>query len=153
MVTPTLFLKLALALAAHPLHTSFAELNFDPRTKTVQVSLRVFVDDYSAAAAAWARRSVQPKVSPLIAYATSSFTLRDANGRAVSLQSCGDKRVGDLMWLCLRGAFTGNPEGSRIVSRILFERFDDQVNIVQASYNGRKSNLLFTSGDKEKRIP
>jgi hypothetical protein len=91
--------------------------------------------------------------SPLVGYATASFTLREPNGRPVALKPCGDKRVGDLMWLCLRGQIAGSPSGARVISRILFEKFEDQVNIVQTTYDGRKSNLLFTSDDKEKRIP
>lgn len=150
MVAAVALLKFALALAVHPLHTSLAQVNFDTRASTVDVSLRVFVDDYTNAAQAWAKTNRAGL--PLVGYATASFTLRGPGGPVV-FQSCGDKRVGDLMWLCLRGRFTGKPSGSMVISRILFERFDDQVNIVQTSYDGRKANLLFTSDDKPKRIP
>lgn len=143
-------LKLALALTAHPLHTSFAQVIFDTRAKTVDISLRVFVDDYTSAARAWAKAN--RSTLSLADYATASFTLRGSNG-PVAFQSCGDKRVGDLMWVCLRGRFAGKPSGATVISRILFERFDDQVNIVQTSYDGHKSNLLFTSDDSPKRIP
>ncbi len=140
-------------LAVHPLHTSFAQVSFDTRAKTVDVSLRVFVDDYTNAANSWARGNAARSASPLAGYAAASFTLREPNGRPVHLKACGDKRVGDLMWLCLRGQITGRPSGAMVISRILFEKFEDQVNIVQTSYDGRKSNLLFTSDDGEKRIP
>ena len=149
MVAPGALLKFVLALAAHPLHTSFAQVTFDTRAKTVDVSLRVFVDDYTSAAEAWAKAN--RSTLPLVGYATASFTLRGPNGHVV-FHSCGEKRVGDLMWLCLRGQFTAKPSGSKVISRILFERFDDQVNIVQTSYDGHRSNLLFTSDDSEKAI-
>ena len=146
-------LRAVLMLAVHPLHTSFAQVTFDRRARTVDVSLRVFVDDYTSAAESWARGSASRSASPLVGYAVASFALRESSGRKVALQSCGDKRVGDLMWLCLRGQATATPHGATVISRILFERFEDQVNIVQTSYDGRKSNLLFTSDDREKRIP
>ncbi len=146
----TALLKLVLTLTAHPLHTSFAQVNFDTRAKTVDVSLRVFVDDYTSAAEAWAKAN--RSTLPVAGYAAASFTLRGASG-PVAFQSCGDKRVGDLMWVCLRGQFAGKPGGATVISRILFEKFDDQVNIVQTSYDGHKSNLLFTSDDAPKRIP
>jgi hypothetical protein len=152
VVTAVTLLRFALSLATHPLHTSFAQVSFDTRARTVDVSLRVFVDDYTTAAESWARTNRSHSASPLVGYATASFTLRGSNGPVV-FQSCGDKRVGDLMWVCLRGQFAGKPSGSTVISRILFERFDDQVNIVQTSYDGRKSNLLFTSDDGPKRIP
>ena len=153
MVGATALLKFALALAVHPLHTSFAQVSFDSRAKVVDVSLRVFVDDYTSAADAWARANRAGTASALFGYASASFTLHESTGRPVAFQSCGEKRVGDLMWLCLRGQFSGRPAGTTVISRILFERFDDQVNIVQASYDGHKTNLLFTSDDKAKRIP
>lgn len=146
-------LQFALMFAAHPLHTSFAQVTFDTRARTVEVSLRVFVDDYTSAAESWARRNAATSLSPTVGYAVASFALHESNGRHVALQSCGDKRVGDLMWLCLRGQTTRNPSGARVISRILFDRFEDQVNVVQTAYDGRKSNLLFTSDDREKRIP
>jgi hypothetical protein len=153
MVGITYLLKFVLLAAAHPLHTSFAEVTFDTRAKTVDVSLRVFVDDYTSAAQSWARGNPARLSAPLVAYAVASLALRESNGRAVALVTCGEKRVGDLMWLCLRGQITRAPSGATVISRILFERFDDQVNIVQASHDGRKANLLFTSDDREKRIP
>ena len=152
MVAAGALLRLMLALAAHPLHTSFAQVNFDTHAKTVDVSLRVFVDDYTSAAETWAKANRSPAGSALVGYAMASFKLRGSQGGPIALQSCGDKRVGDLMWVCLRGQFRGKPSGSTVISRILFERFDDQVNIVQTSYDGHKSNLLFTSDDSEKPI-
>jgi len=150
VVTILAVLRLASALALHPLHTSFAQVSFDTRARTVDVSLRVFIDDYTSAAEAWARAK-GVRSGQLAAYATASFTLREVTGRTISFQSCGEKRVGDLMWICLEGKTSSRP--SSVISRIMFERFDDQVNIVQTSVDGRKANLLFTSDDKEKRIP
>jgi hypothetical protein len=146
-------LELALALVTHPLHTSFAQVTFDTRARTVEVSLRVFVDDYTSAAESWARGGNSRANSPLVGYAVASFVLRESNGHTVALRSCGGKRVGDLMWLCLRGQLSTTPRNSSVISRVLFEKFEDQVNVVQTAYDGRKANLLFTSDDTEKRIP
>jgi hypothetical protein len=144
---------LRILVAVHPLHTSLAQVTFDTHAKTVNVSLRVFVDDFTSAASIWAGRNPARVSAPVSGYAAASITLRDAGGKPVQLRSCGEKRVGELMWVCLSGQITTTPSGSRVVSRVLFERFEDQVNIVQTSYDGKKSNLLFTSDDTEKRIP
>ena len=153
MVAFSLIATAAAAIAMHPLHTSFAQVTFDQRNRSVEVSLRVFIDDYTSAAGQWARSARKKTIAPELEYALATFTLRDQSGNVIALASCGEKRVGDLMWLCLRGHFATRPAGARVISRILFEKFDDQVNIVQASYDGRKANLLFTSDDTEKRLP
>lgn len=139
---------------AHPLHTSFAQLTVDAETGAVNVSLRVFIDDFSAAAAQWSKRNPRESgVSSAVAYARASFLLRESTGRHLALQSCGEKRVGDLMYLCLHGRLSPGASVSAVLSTPLAEKFDDQVNIVQASYSKRKANLLFTRGDREKRLP
>jgi len=144
--------------SAHPLHTSLAELQYDPRSGAVQLSLRVFVDDFTRVSIAFQQKqnaarpvSAGPAQSPLIGYAISSFVLTDVRSHRVALTSCGGKRVGDLMWLCFRGQVTGGG-ALRVLSQVLFDTFKDQINIVQATVGGRKSNLLFTPGETAKPI-
>lgn len=145
---------------AHPLHTSLAELAYDQKTGAVQLSLRVFVDDFTKAAVAFQQKqnsvrpaSTAPAQSPLVGYAVASFALTDAHGRRVAFTSCGGKRVGDLMWLCFRGTVPGGGAGLRVVSQVMFDTFRDQINIVQASSAGRKVNMLFTPGEGAKPLP
>lgn len=143
---------------AHPLHTSLAELSYDQKSGAVLLSLRVFVDDYTKASAAYVQKRAQhvsagAGVSPLVTYAIASFALTDSRGRRVAFTSCGGKRVGDLMWLCFKGALPAGTSGLHVGSQILFDTFQDQINIVQASYGGRHVNLLFTPGETLKSLP
>jgi hypothetical protein len=142
--------------SAHPLHTSLAELTFDERSGTVNVSLRVFADDFTAASLDFNRKSTSGSPSgrpPLVAYAIAKFALETAAGRSIALVSCGGKRSGDLLWLCFRGRASGGASGTRVMSRILVEKYKDQINVVQASYGARKASLLFTGGSGIKRLP
>jgi hypothetical protein len=142
--------------SAHPLHTSLAELSFDDRSGTVNVSLRVFADDFTAASLDFNSKSTSGSPlarTPLVAYAMAKFTLETATGRSIALVSCGGKRSGDLLWLCFRGRASGGASGTRVMSRILVEKYKDQINVVQASYGGRKASLLFTGGSGIKRLP
>jgi uncharacterized protein DUF6702 len=146
------------AAEAHPLHTSLAELSYDQKSGAVLLSLRVFVDDYTKASAAYVQKHAQPvpasaAVSPLVTYAIASFALTDSRNHRVAFTSCGGKRVGDLMWLCFRGVLAGSASGMHVGSHILFDTFRDQINIVQASYGGRHVNLLFTPGETLKTLP
>jgi hypothetical protein len=141
--------------AAHPLHTSVAQMTVDSRTGEVDISLRVFADDFTAAAEDWRRRNSSSSgvTSRGVAYARASFVVRESTGRAVKLRSCGEKRVGNLMWICLRGRLSPRASIATVMSRVLVEKFKNQVNVVHASYSNRKANLLFTADDGEKRLP
>ena len=147
---------------AHPLHTSLAELTYDPAAREIRLSVRVFVDDLTRASAAYARakaaagrqqtNSISTE-SPIVAYARFAVLVADRGGKRLSLASCGGKRVGDLMWMCFHASSPSGPAGLQIADRILFDLYSDQINIVQAAYAGKKVNLLFTRGDGFKRLP
>jgi len=44
----------------------------------------------------------------------------------------------------LRAPALRTVSGARLTNRVLFDRYDDQVNIVQTSISGRRQTLLFT---------
>lgn len=165
MLAAPAFVRLQLAAgSAHPLHTSLAELVYEPASRTFRVMLRVFVDDFATASlanertradrtAAGSAGSAETPQSPHLAYVRSTFLVADARGRQISLVFCGWTRAGDLVWLCFRGSAPNGLKGFFVTSHLLFDLYYDQINIVQASYGGRKSTLLFTPGDRAKAIP
>lgn len=150
-------LVIARPIEAHPLHTSLAEITWDPAAKEIRVSVRVFMDDFSRAATARAatgngQRVTDKSESPLLIYARAAFMIADRAGRSLSLASCGGKRVGDLIWICFHTSAPSGPARFQVADRILFDLYADQINIVQATYGGKKVSLLFTQGDGFKRL-
>jgi len=137
-------------LVAHPIHTSLAELVYDPSAKEIRISLRVYADDLTKASASYSR--VAPGDSAMRAYARAYFGVVDRNGQAVTLSSCGERLVGDLMWLCFMAPARTGPSGFSVAHKVLFDLYSDQINLVQANYNGRKVSLLFSRGDGFKKL-
>jgi hypothetical protein len=135
------------ALAAHPLHTTLTELSYRDADRSVEVSVRAFADDFRAAAG----RDLTD--STAFAYLASALTLSDRAGHTLRLTWCGLRQTGDLLWLCLRAPAPEGLSGLRVNARLLFERYADQINIVQASYEGRRASLLFSRGDSSKQLP
>ncbi len=134
------------ALALHPLHTTLTQLGFDARDRTALITIRVFADDFRAAARG-------ESDSTAFTYVAAGFTLTNADGRALTLAWCGARRTGDLVWLCLRAPAPGGLAGLRVHARLLFDLYEDQINIVQARYEGRRVSLLFSRGDPPKPLP
>lgn len=139
----------------HPLHTTLAELSYDPSSRALNVSLRVFADDFIAAVAPRGRGSadVMPPDSAMFRYVTERFSVLPPRARAVALRWCGARRDGDVIFLCLRATDQGSPAGGRMRNALLSEVFSDQVNIVQASYGAGRRTLLFTARDGLKTLP
>jgi len=140
-------------LAAHPLHTTLTQLTYRDADRSVEVMVRGFADDFRAALG----KDVTDSAAS--AYVRSGVTIADRTGRPLPAAWCGLKRTGDVLWLCLRARAPLGARGLRglrglrLRVALLFDRYADQINIVQASYDGRRAALLFTRGDALKPLP
>ena len=137
-------LLLPLRLLLHPMHASVTELVHDPASKSVAITLRIFADDFSL---------VGGIDSLALPYLRANLTLADVNGRPIPLRWEGGSRSGDVVWLRLRADVPAGLGGLQVRNAILCDRFEDEVNVVRASYGGRTASLLFTRGDRAKALP
>ena len=132
---------------AHPLHTTLTELTALP-DGTAQIVLRVFLDDFSTAvtrrAPAPGAPIPMPPDSAVARYLGETVLLTDGAGRRAPLVVAGLRRTDDLVWVTLRAPMVGSMIGAHLTMRVLFDRWDDQVNIVQCTIGTRRQTLLFT---------
>jgi len=144
-------------LEAHPLHSTITELVEDRGHGLVRATIRVFADDFGTAVA----RSAKDRVTPssghawdvaVAAYAATAFGLQDAQGHALPMRSCGARRTGDLLWLCLEASTTQPLSSLRVRNTVLCEVFEDQVNVVQATLATDRRSVLFVRGDTYKPV-
>ena len=135
---------------AHPIHSTLTEITHDPAARTLDVSVRVFADDFGTALQ---RRGGPPRSweAAAFAYAATHFTLL-AGRRALPFTWCGVRRQGIVMWLCLRAPAPRAAGKLTVHNRMHFELFEDQVNVVQATLGGRRHSVLFTRGDGPKAL-
>lgn len=156
------FLLLAVGVNAraawsHPLHTTLTDIALDSADGSMRLTIRAFADDFSAVVARRAGK-VRPadynvSDADIASYVAATLSVEDPSGRRASLTWGGLRRTGDLMWVTVRAPSVRSLRGMRVASTLLFEVFDDQVNIVQATYDGRRHSMLFTAGDGRKVKP
>lgn len=141
---------------AHPLHMSFTEIRPVGSTKSLELSVRVFSDDFSIAAARFAgvRLGSDSIIDARsgIAYLVAHIRL-DANGAAMRLVSCGVTRTPDMLQFCFRTALASPRKSVRISNRVLTEMFADQVNVVQSVTGNKRASRMFVRGDGWKAVP
>lgn len=143
-------------LAAHPLHTTMTELTFRPADRTAVAIVRVFADDFGTAVGRHtgvrpaADHTVPPRAA--FAYLSRALIVIGRDGQRLSLTWCGERRAGEVLFMCVRAPAPGGLRGMRVASTLMFEMFADQVNIVQAVDGRRKQSLLFTPGARPKLI-
>jgi len=140
---------LAGRLAAHPIHSTLTEVTYDPKAGRVEVVLRVFADDFGTAVA----RAHAGQTTPMARYIGSKLQIQDRRGQAIPLRWVDARRTEEVIWIRMQGAAPAGLRGATIRNELVFDLFDDQVNILKARYRGGQQTLLFTRAARVKRLP
>lgn len=154
-------LGLGTAVSAHPIHTSLAEADYNATTRTLEVALRVFADDFEAALSTQEKRKISlARTAPdefealTRAYLAQRFTIKSSNGKAVSLRWVGRelKEAANELWLFFEVPLPDGVEGAVIHHALLREEFSNQINSVQVRDGERRTTLVFLPSHREKRV-
>jgi hypothetical protein len=145
----------------HNVHVSVMNLEFEEPKQTVEIVIRIFNNDLENALGRRAKQSM--KIDPatagkdrrfieqVMAYLRSQFELKNKAGRPVALYWSGIQGQPDgqtnMIWIFVKGRMPGGLEGAQIRNKIFCELFDDQVNIVNASRQGKQIGLMFEPKD------
>ncbi len=149
-------LALAPHAHAHPVRASFAEADFRPDTKKLEVALRVYTDDLEAALTAHAGRPITLDRTPppafdlaLLAYLRATFLLRTAAGTAPALHLVGRelKDNDQLTWIYFECELPAGIAGVVLSHRVLRDAFPDQLNALRLGKNGK--TLLFPDNTEQ----
>jgi hypothetical protein len=135
----------------HPMHTAVVEITYQPTSGLAAIQIRVFRDDLGAALTHASDGAAADSV--MATYVRSAFHLTDHAGRALPLRWQAAEQSDDVIVLRLTAPAPEGLRGSQVLSALLCDRFEDQVNIVRASYDGRTTTLLFARGDRAKALP
>ena len=155
------FACLAPPAAAHPVHTSSAEANYNRTTRKLEVSLRVFADDFEAALAALAAHSVSLEKTPPAtvdalarAYLTAHFIVKNRDGGLAGQHWLGRelKDAANELWLHFEIDLPGGVDGVRIDYAVLKELHSDQLNTVRVRDGPRTRILTFPPGQGERTV-
>jgi uncharacterized protein DUF6702 len=154
IVAPAMLLVALGTTPAHPLHTTLTTVTWHAGQRELEVAVRVFTQDLADAVTPGSRSPpATGSVSDSAAcrYATAALSIRNAAGAFLPVARCGTERTADVTWIRLAVPAEA-PAGLRLRNAFLFERFADQVNIVQTDLAGATHTMLFTSGDGPKPL-
>ena len=141
-------------VGAHPLHTSLTRIAV-AGDGSVSVGIRVFADDFSTAVA----RSTRTDASPdhrVPDNAAANYLSRAlvivVGGQRIALQLVRQRRDGDVTWVELRGTCRGELSNATILNQVLMDLHRDQVNIVQLAQGNDSRTLLFSAGERWRKV-
>lgn len=148
-------------VSAHPIHTSVAEADYNAATRTLEVALRIFADDFEAALSTQEKRKVSLARTPADefetltrAYLAQHFTVKSPAGTAVPLRWVGRelKESVNELWLFFEALLPDGVEGAAIHHAMLREEFSNQINSVHVRDGSRRTTLVFLPSHREKRV-
>ena len=139
---------------AHPLHTTLTEITEDRAHGVVRAMIRVFADDLDKSVQRFSRTAGAVGSASwnaaAMSYASSVFTMSPGRVGTTPLRACGITRRADVLWICLEASAPGGAASLQVRNGMLCGQFEDQVNVVQATYAGSRHSVLFTRGDRAK---
>ena len=142
---------------AHKFHTSFTEASYNAEAGTLEVTLRTFPDDLESAVR---RRPAAGKTSAppaardrkkefeerVAAYVAETFRVRTAGGDPVKISWVGMDAGVDSAWLYFEVQLPAGTDTFGLSNRLLFDLFDDQINLVTLKTKDRRTALRFERG-------
>lgn len=139
----------------HPFYVSVTEIDYSPKTKTVQVSVRVFFDDFESALDKRYKTSInilKPKdrkqVDGLISDYVKNHLQIKANNKLLNLKYLGYQIEEDAAWCYFESEKITNIQTLNIQNYILFEQHDSQINMIHATVNGKRKSTKLDNPEK-----
>ena len=139
----------------HPLHLSSTELNYNAKTNTLEVSCRVFTDDFEDLLGK--KYKIKPDLSSAARhkemdalvnkYITTHLQLA-ANGKILRLNYLGYENDSEAIVIYLESEKVKDIKKLETTSTVLYDYFDDQSNIFHITFNGNRKSSKLTYPDK-----
>lgn len=133
----------------HEFHASVTKMEYNPKERAFEISIRVFTDDFEKALSAASNSRVtldrpNEKNDLLIEkYVQSHFGYLTPQKQPVSFKYVGHETEADAEWLYLEMPHAEPFRGGVLKQNVLMELFDDQVNMVNVQYQGQKKTFVF----------
>ena len=139
----------------HAYHSTITELRYNPAKKQLELSVKVFTDDFEKAISQGQPKTVsltEPGPRPLVladAYFQRTLQISTVAGARLPMQVLGMQAENDGYWFYCKVALPGPVAGIRLRQAVLIDAFSDEMNIVNVEANGKKQSALFRAGHEE----
>jgi hypothetical protein len=144
--------------ALHAYHSTITELRYNAAKKQLELSVKVFTDDFEKALSQGQPAHVnltEPGPRPLVladAYFRRTLQVSTPAGAPLPLQVLGMQAENDGYWFYCKVPLPGPVSAIKLRQAILLDAFADQMNIVNIEANGKKQSALFRAGHDQEVV-
>jgi hypothetical protein len=140
----------------HPLHLSSTELNYNAKENTMEISCRIFTDDFETALgkdfkvktdlSSAARHQV---MDGLVKKYMAAHLQLSANNKPLNLNYLGFENDKEAVVVYIESEQVKNVKNLETTCTVLYDLFDDQTNIFHITFNGNRKSSKLTYPDKK----
>ncbi len=135
---------------AHPFYISVCQIDYNPDTDTLEMSFRIFTDDLEQALETMGSNRLHlgtereaEKADLYIGRYLARNVEFQINGRRVNAAFLGKEVDTEATWCYVEIADIPVLDTMTVTNTLLFETFEDQVNLVHVKANDQKKSLVF----------
>jgi len=140
----------------HPFHVSVTEINHNATDKTLEISCKIFTDDFEKILAKnyktkvdLGKAEIKNAMDSLVKkYVLSHFSLR-ADNKAVKYSYLGFEIDNEATFAYIEIESIPSVANISIGNTILYDQFDDQINIMHVIVGGKRKSNKLVYPDKE----
>lgn len=143
----------------HAFHTSLTEIQYNPKEKSLEVSIRMFTDDLETALTKFNNGQKimvggknDNSDAVLSKYIQQHFAIISPQKQKKPLSFIGKELEGDATWIYVEIPNSQDFKGCFLYNNLMQEMFDDQTNLVNFLYLGNKKTFLFNAKTKSAEI-
>ncbi len=153
---PLVAVLLAGKPAPHPFHVSVIEINHNAADRTLEISCKIFTDDFEKILAKNFKTKVDlinpvdkaPMDSLVKKYLLSHLSI-SVNNKPVALEFIGFENEKEAAYGYIQADYVPVLNRISISTNIMYDQFDDQVNIMHVIVNGNRKSTKLNFPDTE----
>ena len=117
----------------HPYHVSVFNVDYNSESQSLEITVKVFVDDMALALKKWSEYEVDfdnPTSNPFFKNYFLNTTKVKVNGSRQTIEYLGKEADIESVWIYLEVPVEAKPETITFKTSLLTEVYEDQMNIV-----------------------
>jgi hypothetical protein len=140
----------------HPLHVSVTEINHNATDKTLEISCKLFTDDFEKVLSQNYKTKVdlinppdRPAMEKLVNDFIQKHLVIKADGKLAQMLYLGFEKDNDAVYSYFQVDNTAAVKKLAITNNILHEMFTDQINLMHVIVGGKRKSTKLDYPDKE----
>jgi hypothetical protein len=140
----------------HPIHVSVTEINHNAADKTLEISCKLFTDDFEKVLAQIYKTKVdlinppdRPAMEKLVSDFIQKHLMLKLDDKPVTLSYLGYEKDNDAVYSYFQVENISAAKKINITNNILHEMFTDQINLMHVIVNGNRKSVKLDYPEKE----